>query len=120
MTWHTRLRGRVLCLVQTGNEVRQEIGMRDRYCKNLRWWSEPVIETEAAGQERIQNKAARMGPDCHVGLEVWSQLIKDTNTEQSAPSSWVRGISRVKLKTYRPIMSLPLCLVLYFELFTEV
>ena len=60
MTWHTRLRGRVLYLVQTGNEVRQEIGMRDRYCKNLRWWSEPVIKTEAAGQERIQNKVPRI------------------------------------------------------------
>lgn len=52
-----------MCLVQTGNEVRQRNWNEDRYCKNLRWWSEPVIETEAAGQERIQNKAARMGPD---------------------------------------------------------
>ena len=72
----------------------------------------------SAGQERIQNKAAKMGPD--VGLEVWSQLIKDRNIEQSAPSSWVRGVSRVELKTYRPTMQIPLCLVLYFELFTEV
>lgn len=50
------------------NEVRQEIGMRDRYCKKSQVVVRACDRDRAAGQERIQNKAARMGPDCQVGL----------------------------------------------------
>ena len=42
-------------------------------------------------------QSSKDGARLPLELEVSGQLIKGRNTEQSAPSSWVRGISRVEL-----------------------